>query len=158
MLFARYFRNLEVAIFNPPEPETARDGESKLANHETTSNTASQAKKTEKSIDATARARPHAGSPQRPGRDQDAFARRHSESASMRRISAEGSPRARRMHRSESASTRRISANPLRRLRASKRSRCGAVRVCLELGVPSAEIARVEALSLCCRANLSGSR
>ena len=29
---------------------------------------------------------------------------------------------------------------------ASKRSRCGAVRICLSLGEPSAEIVRVEAL------------
>ena len=32
--------------------------------------------------------------------------------------------------------------------RARKRSRCGAVRICLSLGEPSAEIVRVEALSL----------
>ena len=37
----------------------------------------------------------------------------------------------------------------------SKRSRCGAVRICLDLGEPSAEILRVEALSLWRRANLS---
>ena len=30
----------------------------------------------------------------------------------------------------------------------SKRSRCGAVRICLEIGEPSEDIARVEALSL----------
>ena len=48
--------------------------------------------------------------------------------------------------------------NPLRRSCVSKRSRCGAVRICLELGAPSAEIVRVEALSLSCRANLSCSR
>ena len=29
----------------------------------------------------------------------------------------------------------------------SKRSRCGAVRICLDLGEPSAEIVRVEALA-----------
>ena len=40
------------------------------------------------------------------------------------------------------------SANPMRRLCVSKRSRCGAVRICLELGEPSAEIVRVEVLSL----------
>ena len=40
----------------------------------------------------------------------------------------------------------------------SKRSRCGAVRICLERGEPSAEIVRVEALSLWRRANLSWSR
>ena len=34
----------------------------------------------------------------------------------------------------------------------SKRSRCGAVRICLSLGEPSAEIVRVEALSLWRRA------
>ena len=50
------------------------------------------------------------------------------------------------------------SANSLRRLCASKRSRCGAVQMCLELGEPSAEIVRVEALSLWRRANLSCSR
>ena len=44
------------------------------------------------------------------------------------------------------------SANPLRRSCVSKRSRCGAVRMCLELGKPSAEIVRVEALSLWHRA------
>ena len=38
--------------------------------------------------------------------------------------------------------------DPLRRSCASKRSRCGAVRICLSLGEPSAEIVRVEALSL----------
>ena len=42
--------------------------------------------------------------------------------------------------------------DPLRRSCASKRSRCGAVRICLSLGEPSAEIARVEALSLWRRA------
>ena len=41
--------------------------------------------------------------------------------------------------------------------RVSKSSRCGAVRICLGLGEPSAEIAPVEALSLSRRANLSGS-
>ena len=35
---------------------------------------------------------------------------------------------------------------------ASKRSRCGAVRICFSLGEPSAEIVRVEALSLWRRA------
>ena len=87
----------------------------------------------------TARAIRHARSPQRVHRAQDRFARRHSESASTRTISAEGSPRSRqirtglqresrairharspqRVHRaqdrfarrhSESASTRTISA------------------------------------------------
>ena len=38
--------------------------------------------------------------------------------------------------------------NSLRRLCVSKRSRCGAKRIFLELGEPSAEIVRVEALSL----------
>ena len=42
--------------------------------------------------------------------------------------------------------------DPLRRSRASKRSRCGAVRICLSLGEPSAEIVRVEVLSLWRRA------
>ena len=42
--------------------------------------------------------------------------------------------------------------DPLRRSCASKRSRCGAVRICLSLGEPSAEIVRVEALSLWRRA------
>ena len=46
---------------------------------------------------ATARAIRHARSPQRARRDQDKFARRHSESASTRRISAEGSPRSRQI-------------------------------------------------------------
>ena len=41
---------------------------------------------------ATARALRHAGSPQRVRQGQDKFARRHSESASTRTISAEGSP------------------------------------------------------------------
>ena len=44
---------------------------------------------------ATARALRHAGSPQRVRQGQDKFARRHSESASTRAISAEGSPRPR---------------------------------------------------------------
>ena len=43
-------------------------------------------------------------------------------------------------------------AHPLRGSCASKRSRCGAVRICLSLGEPSAEIVRVEALSLWRRA------
>ena len=43
-------------------------------------------------------------------------------------------------------------ANPLRRSCVSKRSRCGAVRICLEPDEPSAEIVRVEALSLWRRA------
>ena len=42
--------------------------------------------------------------------------------------------------------------DPLRRSCASKRSRCGAVRICVSLGEPSAEIVRVEALSLWRRA------
>ena len=42
--------------------------------------------------------------------------------------------------------------DPLRGSCASKRSRCGAVRICLSLGEPSAEIVRVEALSLWRRA------
>ena len=46
---------------------------------------------------ATARALRHAGSPQRVRRDQDRVARRHSESASTRTISAEGSPRSRQI-------------------------------------------------------------
>ena len=46
----------------------------------------------------------------------------------------------------------RSTRDPLRRSCASKRSRCGAVRICLSLGEPSAEIARVEALSLWRRA------
>ena len=46
---------------------------------------------------ATARALRHARSPQRVHRAQDKFARRHSESASTRTISAEGSPRSRQM-------------------------------------------------------------
>ena len=46
---------------------------------------------------ATARAIRHARSPQRARRDQDKFARRHSERASTRRISAEGSPRSRQI-------------------------------------------------------------
>ena len=48
--------------------------------------------------------------------------------------------------------------NALRRSCVPKSSRCGAVRICLELGEPSAEIARVEALSLWRRANASCSR
>ena len=47
--------------------------------------------------DATARALRHAGSPQRVRQGQDKFARRHSESASTRTISAEGSPRSRQI-------------------------------------------------------------
>ena len=46
---------------------------------------------------ATARAIRHAGSPQRVRQGQDKFARRHSESASTRTISAEGSPRSRQI-------------------------------------------------------------
>ena len=46
----------------------------------------------------------------------------------------------------------RCARDPLRRSCASKRSRCGAVRICLSLGEPSAEIVRVEALSLWRRA------
>ena len=42
--------------------------------------------------------------------------------------------------------------DPLRGSCVSKRSRCGAVRICLSLGEPSAEIVRVEALSLWRRA------
>ena len=44
--------------------------------------------------------------------------------------------------------------NPLRRSCVSKRSRCGAVPLLLSLGEPSAEIVRVEALSLWRRAIL----
>ena len=46
----------------------------------------------------------------------------------------------------------RCARDPLRRSCASKRSRCGAVRICLSLGEPSAEIVRVEALPLWRRA------
>ena len=46
---------------------------------------------------ATARALRHARSPQRVRQGQDKFARRHSESASTRTISAEGSPRSRQI-------------------------------------------------------------
>ena len=46
----------------------------------------------------------------------------------------------------------RSARDPLRRSCASKRSGCGAVRICLSLGEPSAEIVRVEALSLWRRA------
>ena len=46
---------------------------------------------------ATARALRHARSPQRVHRAQDKFARRHSESASTRTISADGSPRSRQI-------------------------------------------------------------
>ena len=42
--------------------------------------------------------------------------------------------------------------DPLRRSCASKRSRCGAVRICFSLGEPSADIVRVEVLSLWRRA------
>ena len=45
-------------------------------------------------------------------------------------------------------------ANRLRRSCVSKRSRPGAVRICLQLGEPSAEIVRVETLSLWRGANL----
>ena len=44
--------------------------------------------------------------------------------------------------------------NPLRRLYVSNRSRCGAVRICYVSCEPSAEIVRVESLSLRRRANL----
>ena len=44
-------------------------------------------------------------------------------------------------------------ANPLRRLCVSNRSRCGAVRISNLVDEPSAEIVRVESLSLCRRAN-----
>ena len=46
----------------------------------------------------------------------------------------------------------RCARDPLRGSCASKRSRCGAVRICLSLGEPSAEIVCVEALSLWRRA------
>ena len=46
----------------------------------------------------------------------------------------------------------RCARDPLRRSCASKRSRCCAVRICLSLGEPCAEIVRVEALSLWRRA------
>ena len=60
---------------------------------------------------ATARALRHARSPQRVRQGQDKFARRHSESASTRTISAEGSPRSRQIRTApQSASTRTISA------------------------------------------------
>ena len=49
----------------------------------------------------------------------------------------------------------RCARDPLRRSCASKRSRCGAVRICLSLGEPSAEIVRVEALLLWRRAIFS---
>ena len=85
------------------------------------------------SCGATARALRHAGSRQRVRREQDTFARRHSESVSIRRIYAKGSPRVRQIRtapqrerfdthtlrraqdtfarrHSESASTRTISA------------------------------------------------
>ena len=52
----------------------------------------------------------------------------------------------------------RSARDPLRRSCVSKRSRCGAVRICLSLGEPSAEIVRVEALSLWRRAIYSCSR
>ena len=48
-----------------------------------------------------------------------------------------------------------LAENPLSRSCVSKRSCYGAVRICLELGKPAAEIARVEALSLWRNANLS---
>ena len=46
----------------------------------------------------------------------------------------------------------RCARDPLRGSCVSKRSRCGAVLICLSLGEPSAEIVRVEALSLWRRA------
>ena len=65
-----------------------------------------------------------------------------------------------RGRRSVSLSCKRCKTkvNPLRRLCVSKRSRCGAVRMCLELGEPFAEILRVKALSLWRRASASCSR
>ena len=51
----------------------------------------------------------------------------------------------------------RRARDPVRRSCAAKRSRCGAVRMRFSLGEPSAEIVRVEALSLWRRA-FSGSR
>ena len=48
----------------------------------------------------------------------------------------------------------RCPRDPLQRLRVSKRSRCGAVRIRVSLDEPSAEIVRVEALSLWRRAIL----
>ena len=45
-------------------------------------------------------------------------------------------------------------SHPLRRLRVAKRCRCGALRMCLGLGKHSAEVVRVEALSLWRCANL----
>ena len=49
----------------------------------------------------------------------------------------------------------RCTRDPLRRSCASKRFHCGAVRICLSLGEPSAEIVHVEALSLWRRAFFS---
>ena len=48
--------------------------------------------------------------------------------------------------------------NPLRRLCVSNRSRCGAVRILKLVDEPSAEIARVESLSLWRRANFKSRR
>ena len=107
------------------EPKTACDRESRRANHRQLPNTASQARKADKSNGicmapqrerfdtqdprkgfttsktnsrgATARAFRHAQSPQRVRRAQDTFARRHSESVSTRTISAEGSPSSRQV-------------------------------------------------------------
>ena len=56
---------------------------------------------------ATARALRHAQSPQRVRRAQDTFARRHSESASTRTISAEGSPSSRQVSRVRQLRTKR---------------------------------------------------
>ena len=56
---------------------------------------------------ATARALRHARSPQRVRQGQDKFARRHSESASTRTISAEGSPRSRQISHHDTHDPRR---------------------------------------------------
>ena len=124
-----YDFNPELPRTKQVEPETTRDRESRRANNETTPNTGLQAKRTEKSNGSAARALRRAGSPHKVRREQDALARRHSESASPRTISAEGSPSSRQIrpapqrerfdtqdlrrgarHHSRSVSTRRISA------------------------------------------------
>ena len=101
-----------------------RAGESRRGNHETTSKSHFASRECQKSRatpqrelfdthelrrcfaevntnshGATVRALRHARSPQRVRRDQDTFARRHSESASTRTISAESSPRPRQIHK-----------------------------------------------------------
>ena len=98
LLFACYFRNLQVAIFKPRAAaaqacETRDKARSRKQPREPRDNfqTPVRKQKAEQSSCATARALRHAQPPQRVRREQDAFARRRSESSSTRALFAEGS-------------------------------------------------------------------